>query len=49
MCIYAYICIYICVCVYIYIYVYGIHHSKILRSSYRKLVRVGFDEPSEFR
>ena len=35
---------------YIYIYIYGIHHCMIFRSSYRKLVRVGFEPTNtEFR
>ena len=29
--------------IYIYIYIYGIHHRRIFRSSYRRLVLVGFE------
>ena len=36
--------------IYIYIYIYGIHHWRILRSSYRKLAWVGFEPTTtEFR
>ena len=50
--IYIYVCVYICVYIYYtYIHIiYGIHHWRIFRSSYRKLVWVGFEPTTtEFR
>ena len=45
--IYIYIYIYIRflyqIFIFIYIFIYGIHHGRILWSSYRKLARVGFE------
>ena len=45
-----YIYIHLHIYIYIYIYIYGIHHWRILWSSYRKLVWVGFEPTTpEFR
>ena len=47
--IYIYI-LYIYIYIHTYIYIYGIHHQKILWSSYRKLAWVGFEPTTtEFR
>ena len=43
MCIYVCIYIYVYICMYICMYIYGIHHRRIVWSSYRKLAWVGFE------
>ena len=48
--VYIYMLYILCICIYIYLYIYGIHHRKILWSSYRKLAWVGFEPTTtEFR
>ena len=45
-----YIYIYVHILMYTHIYIYGIHHWRILWSSYRKLAWVGFEPTAaEFR